>query len=213
MVETKSCIKNTDIILMRSRKRMKQLREERGISKNQLAKDTEFSPTSIENWESGIKTPSYQNYLRLSVYYDVSFEYISGIEPDEIRHKENIDICKKTHLSEQAIENILYEGSEKGDNQRIFILDLILSNKEVFNSIMDDLIALFYPPTLAIDRRNPPSVFLDKKNKDYLLLSLDHLSKLIVTPEEHYQRMKYRIEQIKESAPDSIIAPNEFNPF
>ena len=202
---------NTELALNRSQKRLRKLREEKGYTKDKVAKDNDISPTSISNWENGIKTPSYINYLTLSDYYGVSFEYISGIEPREIRHKENSDMCERTHLSEQAIENILYECSEKGNNQRIFMLNLILSNKEIFNSLMDSLCALFYPPSLGIDLKNIPNVFLDKVNKDVLIISMDHLSQILVTPEEHYQHMKNRIEQLKKTAPENIIAPNEFD--
>lgn len=213
MVEKSKCIEQTEIDLSRSRERMIRLREEKGLTKNQLAKETDFSPTSINNWESGIKVPSYQNYVTLSHFYEVSFDYISGIEPGEYRQKRNVDIGEVTHLSEKAIENLLFEGSEHGDNTHVVMLDMILSNRELFTSLMRCLYSICYPPHVLIDLKNIPDAFIDKNNKDYLLLSPDLIKYITSTPESVFQMMKYKIEEFAKTVPERTIAPNEFHPF
>lgn len=62
--------------------RIKQLRMEKGIGQNQLAQDIQVSNASISYWENGKQEPSAQAIYKLARYFDVSADYLLGIEND-----------------------------------------------------------------------------------------------------------------------------------
>lgn len=198
----------------KSGERIKELRKELNLTQEQLSDIIGRERSEISKWERGNGTISTETYWRLYDAFrslEISMDYLMGVK--DVRKPQNESIVNELHLSEQAIENIRYECSEKGNNQYIFMLNLILSNREVFGGLMDNLCALFYPPSLGIDLKNVPNFLLDKLNKDWLIIDLEYLSQVLVTPEEHYQLMKSEIEKLKKSAPETLIAPNEFNPI
>jgi transcriptional regulator with XRE-family HTH domain len=52
---------------------LKQLREEKGLSQAQLAKELDLSVTSIKKYESGEVAPSIEVLTKMSELYDVDF--------------------------------------------------------------------------------------------------------------------------------------------
>ena len=73
-------MKNFDVKIMAER--IKQLRMEKGIGQNQLAQDIQVSNASISYWENGKQEPSAQAIYKLARYFDVSADYLLGIEND-----------------------------------------------------------------------------------------------------------------------------------
>jgi len=73
-------MKNFDIKIVAER--IKQLRLEKGIGQNQLAQDIQVSNASISYWENGKQEPSAQAIYKLARYFDVTADYILGIEND-----------------------------------------------------------------------------------------------------------------------------------
>lgn len=60
-------------------KRLKELREEKGLSQNQLAKQTGLSQVSVSLWESKKKNPSIDAVIVLAKFFDVSSDYLLGL--------------------------------------------------------------------------------------------------------------------------------------
>ena len=60
--------------------RLKELIEEKGLSANQLAKELNTHHSSILRWESGERVPSIDNLYMLAVYFNVSADYLLGLE-------------------------------------------------------------------------------------------------------------------------------------
>jgi transcriptional regulator with XRE-family HTH domain len=52
--------------------------KKRGISQTQLAVALEVNQSSISKWKSGLTEPSIENIIKMSVYFNVSVDYLLG---------------------------------------------------------------------------------------------------------------------------------------
>lgn len=60
--------------------RLKELREEKGLSQVQLSKKTGLSRSAINFWEAGQRTPNAEVIIILSRFFGVSAGYLLGEE-------------------------------------------------------------------------------------------------------------------------------------
>lgn len=60
--------------------RLKELRNEKGISIFQLAMDTGFSVAAISRWENKMRVPKIEVLPVLAKYFKVSTDYLLGLE-------------------------------------------------------------------------------------------------------------------------------------
>ena len=61
-------------------KRLRQLREQIGLSQRAVAKHLNISPSIVSGYETGERTPSTENLLALSYLYHCSTDYLLGRE-------------------------------------------------------------------------------------------------------------------------------------
>lgn len=61
------------------KERLKELREKLNISQRKLSSDLELGTTSVYFYESGKKVPSIEVLYKLSVYFEVSSDYLLGL--------------------------------------------------------------------------------------------------------------------------------------
>lgn len=199
----------------------KKLRLSKGLSQKELsdmifAYNKASSQGSISKLENGEKAqPSVGELMAYSHLFNVTTDYLLGLETVSSKDTAVVDMVHKTHLSEDAIQNILTEGSEEGDNRRIIILDWLLSDKKAFTALIDCIYRLCFPKILCIDRKNTPKPLLNEGNADFIMLSAENVRDLIEDlPEEVYQEMKHVIEDFRKSVANrKAPVPNEFNPF
>lgn len=59
--------------------RLKELREEKGMSQKQAAQALFISNTSLSNYELNISTPSPETLVEMCKFYNVSMDYLFGI--------------------------------------------------------------------------------------------------------------------------------------
>ena len=59
--------------------RLKELREEKGLSQNKLSKLTNISPRAIGMWESRQRTPNVEAVYTLAVFFKVTSDYLIGL--------------------------------------------------------------------------------------------------------------------------------------
>ena len=59
-------------------KRLKELRQEQGLSQHKLATLLGYGDTAISNYETGRNEPSYSDLLRLCEHLQVSADYLLG---------------------------------------------------------------------------------------------------------------------------------------
>ncbi len=60
------------------RERLKELRIEKGLTQDKLAKILNISKMTISHWESGYCEPSIAQLIVLSTLFDVSIDYLVG---------------------------------------------------------------------------------------------------------------------------------------
>ncbi len=60
--------------------RIKELREERGITQQKLAKDLNIDKSTIAKYETNAISPSCQMLIILAKYFQVSTDYLLGLE-------------------------------------------------------------------------------------------------------------------------------------
>lgn len=60
--------------------RLKELRMEKGIGQNRLAKELGLSNASISYWENGKQEPSASAIFKLASFFEVSADYLIGLK-------------------------------------------------------------------------------------------------------------------------------------
>ena len=60
--------------------RLKELRLEKGLSQNQLAKATGLTHAAISRWESGLRQPTAAAIITLAGFFGVTSDYLLGLE-------------------------------------------------------------------------------------------------------------------------------------
>ena len=61
-------------------KRLRELRTDANLSMNQLAVQLNTSDSTISNWENDINEPTLSNILALANFFEVSTDYLLGVE-------------------------------------------------------------------------------------------------------------------------------------
>lgn len=60
--------------------RLKELRQEKSISQKFLAKQIGVSQKAIDFWEKGINEPKLTYIINLAIYFEVTTDYLLGLE-------------------------------------------------------------------------------------------------------------------------------------
>ena len=58
--------------------RLRELREEKGLSQRQLAKELGFSPNTICQYETGKREPDIRTIKKLCDFFEVTSDYLLG---------------------------------------------------------------------------------------------------------------------------------------
>ena len=69
-------------MIMKFAERLKELREEKGLTQSQLTNelDGQITRSAIGLWEKGKRTPSLEAAIVLAIYFNVTLDYLAGIE-------------------------------------------------------------------------------------------------------------------------------------
>ena len=58
--------------------RFKTLRLERNLSQQQVADNTGLTDTTVQNYEYGVRKPTYDAFIAIAELFDVSLDYLAG---------------------------------------------------------------------------------------------------------------------------------------
>jgi transcriptional regulator with XRE-family HTH domain len=61
-------------------KNLRTLRLVKRMTQEDLAKLTGVSQQAVGKWEQGLSSPDYDNLVRLSIFYNVSTDYLLGLK-------------------------------------------------------------------------------------------------------------------------------------
>lgn len=95
--------------------RLRELRESKNLTQTQVAKRLNLSKTTISGYENNIKTPSLDVLVKLSILYDVSSDYILGLENRKMLLLDGI-----TQNQVEILEILLREFKETDKNCKIY---------------------------------------------------------------------------------------------
>lgn len=80
------------------RLRLKEVREERGLSQQALANAIGEVQSTVGSWESGRGYPRYNTLLKIADFFQVSLDYLMGRSDVRfVTEKENIDLHLTDH--------------------------------------------------------------------------------------------------------------------
>ena len=64
------------MIILKAETRIKQLREQKGITQLKMAMDLNMNQNTISRYESGVHQADYNTLIAIADYFDVSIDYI-----------------------------------------------------------------------------------------------------------------------------------------
>lgn len=62
------------------KERLKELRIDKGLTFDQLSKVTGLSKSALNYWENGVRIPSAQAVVTLAKFFNVTTDYLLGLE-------------------------------------------------------------------------------------------------------------------------------------
>lgn len=116
------------------KERLKALRKESGQTQNDLASVLSYGYTAISNYESGRNEPSLSDLSKIAKYFEVSLDYIAGINDIRNPYVERI-------LGEK-IENLLQlflECEPKNQDEVLNFLNWTLDKQKNINTTKKSL--------------------------------------------------------------------------
>lgn len=112
--------------------RIKQLREEKGISQLEFAKKINLTQQSVSAYEKGIREPSLDILKTIADFFGVSTDYILG--KSDVRNPEKVEVDNdklKIGLSVKDYSKITDEQKKQIEDFAKFVLkDNLKKNKE-----------------------------------------------------------------------------------
>lgn len=136
--------------------RLRKLREKNHYTQKQVANATDISFDAYRGYEYQDVEPNIEGLIRIAEFYDVSIEYLIGIQEDcnvsqhfdkgnnipfPVRLKE---LRKESHMTQQQIATLInksmktYRRYEKGVN--FPSIEILITLAEIFHVTLDDLI-------------------------------------------------------------------------
>lgn len=135
-------------------KRLKHVRELKGISQRQAAEDLNISPQNLSYYENG-RDAGYGLLVRMARYYDVTVEYLIGASP--VMQRENVDINKDIGLNDKTI-NILRQRNKFGYS---YAADIV--NEIVRTEYFQRLVTIFSEDNESKEGDTPQQKELNKQ--------------------------------------------------
>ena len=97
--------------------RLVELRESRGVSQQTLADDLEITRQSLSLYEKAKRTINIDLLVKIAKYFNVSTDYLLGLNDNATTDIELKAVCDYTGLSEEAVKKLASLKSEEFDNQ------------------------------------------------------------------------------------------------
>lgn len=89
--------------------RLRELRNEQGLTLKELGKKTGLAPNTISQYETGNREPKLKTWQKLADYFDVTVPYIQGVS--DVKK----DFSKERNPFEKWIKSIAAGTTENGD--------------------------------------------------------------------------------------------------
>ena len=115
---------------------LRDLRKEKGISQETLARDLGVSKSTIGLYETGDTLPDARTLYDLAVYFDVSADYLLGLQTTPSTDMNVKTICEYTGLSEKSINHL---KATKDSHPHIDVYNFLFEKKLLLAFIVNYL--------------------------------------------------------------------------
>lgn len=89
---------------------LKNLRIEKGLNQTELAEKLFINKSMISSYEKGTRMPSLDVLMQLTFIFNVSIDYLLGVQRDEVEDKQkSIDVSGLNDTQIKIIENLIDE--------------------------------------------------------------------------------------------------------
>lgn len=111
--------------------RLTSLREERGLTRKQVASEMGLALSTVAGYEQAYRTPKFNNLPKLAKFYRVSLEYLTGQE------EQRAITIKETEVTDAVLTDFilkvqkLYDGVDLTSREKREELDLLLDILEM----------------------------------------------------------------------------------
>jgi len=92
--------------------RIRILREQKGLTQTDLAKQLGITRSSVNAWELGISVPSTQYIVELAQIFKVSTDYLLCVD-----HSATLSVAGLSEKDIQLIQSIIYHLKEKREKK------------------------------------------------------------------------------------------------
>lgn len=115
--------------------RLKNLRKERKVTQVQLASYLGFFHSAVVKWESGQCEPSFETLVKIAKYFNVSVDYLLGIEnslwtaedyANGVRDTKKISVTADQEEVKDKTDEVLELLGEKGKELIIEFCDMLI---------------------------------------------------------------------------------------
>ncbi len=111
--------------------RLTSLREERGLTRKQVASEMGLALSTVAGYEQAYRKPKFNNLSKLAKFYRVSLEYLTGQE------EQRAITIKETEVTDAVLTDFilkvqkLYDGVDLTSREKREELDLLLDILEM----------------------------------------------------------------------------------
>lgn len=138
-------------------KRIKTLRNNRGLTQSQLADKIEVARTTYAMYEQGKREPDFETLKRLADFFDVSTDYLLDSDDQKVKqltNKDELDIAKRM----AKMKKDLIEGNADGEGLNFMGEPM---SEEAVESLLEALEHAERIATLA-NKKFAPNKYRDK---------------------------------------------------
>lgn len=158
-------------------KRLGELIKEHNLVHENIAQAIDVTRQGVGKWVNGESVPDVLTVAKLAKFFGVSVDYLAGTSDIKTTNVDLKGVCEYTGLTEESIENILTNLSERGepeefreDMQRVnHILNELLSSN-CFSSMVHYCFAIDYENNIINKKENGETV-----KPSLLALALDEV--------------------------------------
>ena len=95
--------------------RLKALREKKGLTQPELAKELQISPSAVGMYETNAREPSDELKIRIADFFNVSLDYLAGTTnyPHKLVFLNDV---MNSNLNFEALEKVLFGNNEDSDS-------------------------------------------------------------------------------------------------
>ena len=108
--------------------RLKNLREDKDLSQQEVARALGVSREAVKMWENDERDIKTQGMIALADFYNVSVDYLLGRVECKSMDLDLQTVCSKTGLTQQAYENLRASADKQ------YIINLLLNNNSFFRT-------------------------------------------------------------------------------